>query len=125
MPDLNIRETHTVRDESNSNAMTVMAAMFGVLLIVALIGYFAWWQPSHTTTVVQNPNPVVVEKTTTQPTYFPVPMQGAQGPAGPAGSSGPSGASGQEGATGPTGQTGSAGQSGPSGPSGSPGKSGS
>lgn len=133
MPDLNIRETHVIRDERGDSTAMLVMGLFGVMLVALCIGYFAWYQPSHTTIVQAPANPIVIEKPS-MPTYVPVPVPvpvpgtpgtpGTQGPAGPSGPSGTPGQSGPSGSPGSSGSSGPSGAPGPSGPSGSKGSPG-
>jgi hypothetical protein len=87
-----------IEDESTGLSMMAMLMIFIAFFAVLAVGYFAWWQPSQTNTVL-------------------VPIQsapGAQGAPGAAGAPGPSGVAGTPGAAG------AAGSAGPTGPAGDP-----
>src|SRR5258707_10632081 len=86
------------RDDS-SFAWGTLLLVLVVLLVIFMVGYFAWYQPTYVHETVIN-----------QPT------SNAPGPPGPPGPSGSPGAAGAPGAAGPAGPAGSAGCSGPAAP---------
>jgi hypothetical protein len=97
-PSLCRRTTMSTTDETATGfAFGTLMLVLVVVLVLGLVGYFAWWAPG----------PVVQERTNTIVTPS---GTGPQGPPGPAGAPGPTGA---PGSPGPSGSPGPPGQSGP------------
>ena len=90
--------------DDGSVAWGMIAIFLVVLIVIVLVGYFAWWGPSQT--VVTNPAPVttVPNINVTPPPSYPapsvVPVPGPAGPSGSPGAPGPAGPSGAPGAPG-------------------------
>lgn len=82
----------TSEDTATGFAFGTMMLILVVVLVFALVGYFAWWAPASSTA------PVIERETIVVP--------GGQGPPGP---SGPAGPPGQSGPQGPSGSPGSSG----------------
>jgi hypothetical protein len=88
----------TTEDSATGFAFGTMMMILVVLLVLGLVGYFAWWAPGPAIDR-DNDATIVVPGGTT-------PVPGPPGPPGPAGSPGapgPSGPSGPPGTPGPSG----------------------
>ena len=96
----------TTEDTATGFAFGTLMLVLVVVLVLGLVGYFAWWAPARA--VDTDHDTIVVPGAT----------QGPPGPAGPPGPSGSPGAPGPSGSPGPSGAPGPSGPPGPSGMSG-------
>ena len=91
----------TTDDTATGFAFGTLMMILVVVLVLGLIGYFAWWAPGPAV-VPERTNTIIHESS-----------PGTPGPPGPAGAPGPSGAPGVPGPSGSPGPSGPPGQPGP------------
>src|SRR5436309_6827268 len=101
-PHRRIAMSPVVYRDDGSFAWGTLVLVLVVLLVIFMVGYFAWYQPTYVhETVINQPG-------SSQP--------GPPGPPGPSGAPGAPGASGASGPAGPAGPSGASGSSAPSTP---------